>query len=747
VLGPETEVQLSDLAGNAMSVPVVSAAMLAAICAPQLRRQRERDRKVLLNDFALSQKYDAAKGAVLAQRGDLYKQEGGTEGKDCIEVFGAIARDLALDAYRSSVLCTCETSGTTTNDPQILECASCGMVVCHDCSGRYQVSSHLLEEIDVNGTDGRPPPHMFERKLRCAVPSILRLGQGWESALENGQGLESYSFQLQQVDRKKGYWQLTYGAWEDHGSARQVAEIRFVLGRTGTLDTDLGVAGYIRCFAPAIRHDSPFRGRLKDSARFILKVDDPCQASQCWELPDKSTTCNLELVGSELVDSQRVLIGLNNEAARSLRGYDVKKAFQPPVKSRNSLTFYHSKWKTWPGTLVVSGDVSGRINGTYNKMTCTHTIVLSALWRRNGADERSPMYLFYRPEVLRTNLDVAVFAPTPSYADNMEVCELHDWIPENALENSTQKTEASFMKWKRAPENLKVYAPDPRMAMIVPVEPFHERVCALSRQENTAAPILCEMGGLSKEHVASLLEYSETDNSHYVTAIDLFGRSATRNAKLLSIIAAPSLLKYAAEERLSLSLSTWYELVPSSTKFGHCKINVPPRPAERWTKISDREGVFERVYDAEESNEYYQSLFNRPRAFEVNVDKSMGKLVIRMNPYVAAHRAAAQLGGKETGSIKVDYCLSELSSMGEPPTREFHVPNSDAYDETVVDGLVIPLYKRQAKALTRMLAIERECVFFSEEERSEVVLPGIGWCLIARAAKSSPLRGGVLGGK
>lgn len=106
-----------------------------------------------------------------------------------------------------------------------------------------------------------------------------------------------------------------------------------------------------------------------------------------------------------------------------------------------------------------------------------------------------------------------------------------------------------------------------------------------------------------------------------------------------------------------------------------------------------------------------------------------------MNPYVAAHRAAAQLGGEHTGGIDVDYCLSELSSMGEPDTKEFHVPNSDAYAETTVDALELPLYHRQAKALTRMLAIERGDVAFSEEERSEHVLPGIGWCLIAKAAK------------
>lgn len=135
----------------------------------------------------------------------------------------------------------------------------------------------------------------------------------------------------------------------------------------------------------------------------------------------------------------------------------------------------------------------------------------------------------------------------------------------------------------------------------------------------------------------------------------------------------------------------------------------------------------------------------------MNVDQAQGRLVVNVNPCVAAHHAAAPLlrgrGGTEAlaKSLKLSYCLAELSSMGEPETKEFRVPNSDLYSETHVEGLSLPLYTRQARALTRMQAIEDGSVHFSEAERSEHVLPGIGWCLIARAEKKSPLRGGVLG--
>ena len=147
----------------------------------------------------------------------------------------------------------------------------------------------------------------------------------------------------------------------------------------------------------------------------------------------------------------------------------------------------------------------------------------------------------------------------------------------------------------------------------------------------------------------------------------------------------------------------------------------------------------------------YQKLLQRPPVFEVSVDKAIGKLIIRMNPVVAGHQAAAHLvrgRGLDDDSVKsinVEYCLSELSRMGEPMTKEFHVPNSDGYKETGVEGMEFSLYPRQAKALTRMLAIEAGEVEFNEEERSEHILNGVGWCLIGRATKISPLKGGVLG--
>jgi len=258
----------------------------------------------------------------------------------------------------------------------------------------------------------------------------------------------------------------------------------------------------------------------------------------------------------------------------------------------------------------------------------------------------------------------------------------------------------------------------PELTMVTETSttPFHEK---LNSEETDSPPILCEIKGLTKEMIKSICQHTPDAGEADVAPIDLVGKMGSRNAKRLSILAAPSLLKYAAEGKLPLELLNWYQLEhPDDCSFGLCEKNFPSRPQEKWLEVEGRAAKnkkvikYEREFDAEESNEFYHKLLNRPPAFEASVDNANGKLIIRMNPSVAGHQAAAHLirgrglGDDYVKAVDVEYCLSELSRMGEPTTEEFKVPNSDPYEEATVDGMELPLYSRQAKALTRMKAIE-----------------------------------------
>jgi hypothetical protein len=166
-------------------------------------------------------------------------------------------------------------------------------------------------------------------------------------------------------------------------------------------------------------------------------------------------------------------------------------------------------------------------------MNCEQTVVLSALWRRDD----KKMHLFIHPDVVRSKLDTAVFSPSPNYRDGLEICELQDWIPENALKESTHETKALLFGWKNAPSELEVEVPRPSMEIIQQKCNFQESLGAATSHINTYH-VLCEMGGLSSEVIQSLLEYNE-DISPRGSEIDLVGRSGTRNAKRLSIVSSP----------------------------------------------------------------------------------------------------------------------------------------------------------------------------------------------------------------
>ena len=460
--------------------------MLSALCAPELRRKVPDPEDVNFGEFAIKDKYDAEGGAVVADKGDLQDRSG--VAKDFMSVFSPIAESLAEEAYKCSVLCNSESSGQTSASEKFFECADSGYRISSDGVDRHQTDSLNLVELHIGK---RPDATAFGLKLRKAVPSMIRLSEGWEEIVPEAKGLESYSFLLQRVSRGSGHWVLTYGAWEHYGSGRQVAEIRICLGKVHVLEKDYSLAAFIKCYGPAIRHEKPKRGALPDSARLFVKViNGKADSGAKWELRGQKTKTTLELVGSEPRDSQRVQVGLNDDACKSIKEHKPLKRFVLTFKSRNNTMHYHSKWKTWPSTIEVSGDDSDAdLNGTYVRSQCTHVINQSALWIRKEKDSSPARYIYIRPNVGRTALDVAVISSTPSYRDQMEICELKDWIPENCLVTKTQTTEAKFIRWKST--DLKMEVPAPSMTMKKPA-PFQEQI------DSKCDPLtLCALKGLS----------------------------------------------------------------------------------------------------------------------------------------------------------------------------------------------------------------------------------------------------------
>jgi hypothetical protein len=212
-LGIETEVQLGDLAGNAMSLTVVCAAMLAAIVAPQLRadmiasldktgspvRREVGENHNILEYFspkksaedntmespqqikAHAAKYYTADVATITtylkskssghgtSTNRQRQQWAGEIPVDSISFSNAVVAErsdddqnslrfltelskLAEDAEKCSVWCTCETSGSNSRTKMFLQCKVCRASCCRNCistTSGYNTESHDTFEVEI----------------------------------------------------------------------------------------------------------------------------------------------------------------------------------------------------------------------------------------------------------------------------------------------------------------------------------------------------------------------------------------------------------------------------------------------------------------------------------------------------------------------------------------------------------------------------------------------------------------------
>lgn len=239
LLGGESEVQLSDLAGNAMSMPVVSACLLAAFCIEPFARAKaaaeaEAGAKAGAKDKgskkaasgAKSKKaaFDASHLLQLAQS-DPVQPSTATPGSDFEKFcFQDSCDALARRAERCSVLCTCESSGDVSVHA-IQRCKCCLLTSCSMSAGRLQLESHDMCQLCTAPAsaksarfDGRfaedagAAPEQVEKELRRTLPDVFCLnspldlsGTGAEKAVIGTEPLR-----LSRVERERDRVTLRY---------------------------------------------------------------------------------------------------------------------------------------------------------------------------------------------------------------------------------------------------------------------------------------------------------------------------------------------------------------------------------------------------------------------------------------------------------------------------------------------------------------------------------------------------------
>ena len=222
-----------------MSLTVVCATMLAAITCKELRRETlmssHKDvSKILTKNVAIvSKRPSGPTDSVIKQRHESMSLE------SCLSasLFEKLA-SLAPAAVKSSIWCTCETSGSNSLTSKFLQCKVCRVSTCRNCCqghAGYQLKTHDTEDIEISAKEhslgdflGKlrnvvPPSLIFSKEGICEIADI-------EGDLHRASILSNYEFCLYRIKRDRKKWLICYMARDNNNIGEAVGEFRITVG-------------------------------------------------------------------------------------------------------------------------------------------------------------------------------------------------------------------------------------------------------------------------------------------------------------------------------------------------------------------------------------------------------------------------------------------------------------------------------------------------------------------------------------
>lgn len=183
LLTRETQDQLADLAGNAMSTTVVGSCIIRALTLGYdlIKRQSVKLEAIPGDE---SMEVDSAKEK--ARPAYIKDLDTRISGRSALVVHpldfspqGNLSLEqLLAEAKATRRLCVCEGRGSVTDRP-IRECADCGSTSCVKCGIRPE---HSYVEMKLDGA--RPHPRDFGEKAKNALPMVLRFDPQTVESLE-----------------------------------------------------------------------------------------------------------------------------------------------------------------------------------------------------------------------------------------------------------------------------------------------------------------------------------------------------------------------------------------------------------------------------------------------------------------------------------------------------------------------------------------------------------------------------------
>ena len=742
LLTRETEDQLADLAGNAMSTTVVGTSVLVALVLSMKyltpgndkRTYEEKhgthittaDEDIMEVDLPSDSVYDHIFGEdqLIERPFDLSKTT------------GQPLPSLLTDAMKSVRFCTCEGRKDMT-EREVRRCDDCGFTACVKCGGRPE---HNTRPVDVKA-EPRLAPSTFERSFKSALPMSL--------------GLSGITEELLNSLKEKLGASIPFKRWEIWRNAVVGAvglELRFVELKRQELwyATYESTTGFVELCLHPQRPEWLFYAKPSPS--------EPANAEIRKLL--MNPVARLACEGSLLNGRWEVALPLTTSVEIAIKGagekvpsWESKLGLQDPKYLE--ATVFSQLEVSVPREDVVHFDRD--ISGTYILLDKCGT-ANNALHKKVATKEDAslpPLFLLLDPTRCGGATDDSF-----AFSTTIRRLEYRESRPVFARLHTSWRQSS-----KDGPQRVSCIIPQ----KYVFVDEVSLKVCFTFH-------------GLV--YIANvdllLLQPSQAQGARYSVPQDNLriqvSKDACKSANALLVAHVPLHSQAGPEwpkgawkeveqiyeratfrslswllERIKVvdgSFTAWQE-VELLEDHSNCERCAPLAPSLRWIKQGRKVMAIE---DSAEAGEYERRLKRRPAPFVTQLrldDNGIGTVRVGVNISSLAHRAFARLpkagrAGKPTLSWRLDTNFKPLVKLI-LPKFDLLSNRPDPEHQQPPHFEKFPLRVEQLRSLHWMMEQEKpDAPPFIEEEVSEAILDPLGWRAEGRAQHPVYIRGGVL---
>ncbi|KAF8075101.1 hypothetical protein FPV67DRAFT_1476000 [Lyophyllum atratum] len=719
LLTRESEDQLADLAGNAMSTTVVGACILAALVSA---------RKLLkTGDDAETYETKAGGEATEPAAMDVDAPSDVSSTSTIVGEDQLVHRPLDLsvtstssftellsDANKSARLCSCEGRMDMTTR-ELFRCTDCGTSSCKKCGGRPEHNPIAIDTI----ANPRLPPSDFAKELKSILPMCITLSNATQELLD---GLK--------VDANLSISAECWSSWSAAVLRASTSELRFV----ETKRQEIWSAVYRSPVAmlELLLHPQQPEWRLyampedgePANAEIRRVLESPIGRltprdgvlSGPWQfaLPYvTSVTLNVKGTG-ELVPSWEARLGLTNDEFKNKLVHSALEITVPADQLKN---------------------FDRDISGTYQLLEKCGS-ANGALHKKQAADADDglpPLFMLLDPHRTDDSKDCFVFSTSKrryEYGESRPIlCKLDSKWRQSSNDGEQDVICHLPSKWVHT-ESAKLQA-------------------SIGKEASFGTPVKTLEAPVSKSACCDA-------NALLVCSVPLKGhagpewpRGAWKEIDKIHERSTFQSLAWLLERvrHFDEKFADWQDVV-APDNLSNCERCAPTAPKLEWTLVGKKMVAIEYPVQA---GEYERRLKRRPSPFvtQLRLDENeVGTVRVGVNIPSLVHRALSRLPSLNrpkpaTLSWRINTNFTPSATLDLPP---FNIlSNKLDKEHSQPPSFKLKLRVEQLRSLEWMLRQEsRKAEPFIEEEISEAILSPLGWRAEGRAQRPVEIRGGVL---